>query len=453
MSNQENLSSLATGKIVTIHTLVVLGVVLGFGAINIFSGAVLFGIIIIVAGALVCGCVQLLRNKKSSTFRGMLLSQAQLLIIIVASVAKHELGQMFALMVASMAIAGIYYSKKNLITHWAVMGAATLLGLFFKEFIYGETGMDTIIKGIAGMHIGAFLIVYLVDCSVKFISDANKAKADADGLLAQVQEQMAETEAMSEQQRKVVAQIAEISSAVNSSAERMLDIAHDINDAADSQQSSIELVSKDISDITEQTQNALEEAEKAAQAASRSTELLNANNAEMQNMLTAYAEIEDSSAQIRNIVATIEDIAFQTNILALNASIEAARAGTAGRGFAVVADEVRNLANKSQQAVSNTAALIDTSLDAVRRGKEIADTVAERMTAVISTAQESESHARDITVMTEKQNAATAAVKERIEQISSVIAQTTQTSEQSTDIAGEVSENARRMDEVVKSFR
>lgn len=258
---------------------------------------------------------------------------------------------------------------------------------------------------------------------------------------------------MNEQQAQVVARIAEISMAVNTSADRMLDIARDINSAADSQQSSIDLVSGDIAAITAESEKSLAEAAQAEKAAKRSTELLNASNAEMQNMLSAYEEIEESSAQIRNIVAAIEDIAFQTNILALNASIEAARAGAAGKGFAVVAEEVRNLANKSQEAVSNTAALIDASLDAVSRGKEIADNVAERMTAVFKTAEESAEHSRIITGMTEKQNESAAAVKERIARISGIVRQTTVTSEQSNAIAAEVADNARRMDDVVRAFR
>ena len=198
---------------------------------------------------------------------------------------------------------------------------------------------------------------------------------------------------------------------------------------------------------------ALDEAEAAAQAAGKSTEMLSESNAEMQHMLNAYAEIEESSAQIRNIVKTIEDIAFQTKILALNASIEAARAGDAGKGFAVVADEVRNLANKSQEAVSNTAALIDSSLESVERGKEIADKVAERMKTVIVTAEQSAEHARTITSMTEQQNSSIEAVKDRMSEISVVIAQTSATAEQSNAIAGEVSENVRRMDDVVGDFR
>lgn len=71
---------------------------------------------------------------------------------------------------------------------------------------------------------------------------------------------------------------------------------------------------------------------------------------EMQHMNLAIQKISNKSTEIHNIIKTIEDIAFQTNILALNASVEAARAGIAGKGFAVVADEVRDLASKSSEA-------------------------------------------------------------------------------------------------------
>jgi len=94
-------------------------------------------------------------------------------------------------------------------------------------------------------------------------------------------------------------------------------------------------------------------------------------NQHMVQMIEAINEINQTSEETSRIIKTIDDIAFQTNLLALNAAVEAARAGEAGAGFAVVANEVRNLAMRAAEAAKNTGALIENTVKAVRRGKEI----------------------------------------------------------------------------------
>ena len=95
------------------------------------------------------------------------------------------------------------------------------------------------------------------------------------------------------------------------------------------------------------------------------------------NLLQAMEDINKNSMEITKINKFLEDISFQTNILALNASVEAARAGSAGGGFATVADEVRSLAAQSAESSQRTSNMISSSLKAVEKGTEYAEKVAE----------------------------------------------------------------------------
>ncbi len=90
----------------------------------------------------------------------------------------------------------------------------------------------------------------------------------------------------------------------------------------------------------------------------------------MEQLIAATKNIDQSSAQISSIIKSIEDISFQTNVLALNPSVEASRAGAAGKGFSVVSDEVRNLASKSAEAARDTNTLIGRSIHDVKTGTE-----------------------------------------------------------------------------------
>lgn len=91
----------------------------------------------------------------------------------------------------------------------------------------------------------------------------------------------------------------------------------------------------------------------------------------MSVLTESMKEISSAGEKTRDVIKTIEEIAFQTNLLALNAAVEAARAGESGAGFAVVAEEVRNLAMRSSDAAGGTAKLIQTSADGITNGSNL----------------------------------------------------------------------------------
>lgn len=265
-----------------------------------------------------------------------------------------------------------------------------------------------------------------------------------------------------------------IGESANTLRERMKDVIESINISADEVYSGSEQIangasvladgttrqaaasqelSASLEDISHNISLNASNAEKAQALSNNSIDMVNKQNAEIGNMLAAMDNIENSAAEISKIIKAIEDIAFQTNILALNAAVEAARAGAAGKGFAVVADEVRNLANRSAEAVQNTSALIQTSIESVEKGTGLAERAAEKMSGVMDTAEKSAEHARHIAELTDRQTRAIESVRNQLEQIMITIRRNSQTSVESTDIARAVAREASRMDEIVKEFR
>lgn len=443
----------ASEKMVRLHIIIVFLVCVAFGLINALTGAVAMGIIISAAGVVTALVSYTVLRKTSTTVRGTIISLVQMMIIIIMSSAKHELHGMFPLMGAAMTIAAIYYNKNNLFANWALIDIAGIIGIIFKDFFYAGTSLDTVIKGLLGLNICAALVVYLVDCSLNYIKDSEKSAEEANTLVDKVQEQMESSKKLVAQQKRVVERIADISEKVNESASLMSNVAERISSAAEEQERTITQIADDITRISEETQNSFDESANVSEAAGESTEMIRANNEEMQHMLTAMTDISDSSKKIESIIKTIEDIAFQTNILALNAAVEAARAGAAGKGFAVVADEVRNLATKSAEAANSTSALIKESLTAVANGMKIAKATADRMNGVIEYSEKSAKHAGIINELTGRQVDAITSLKDKIEQISQVVAQNVQTSVESSEIARSVSEEVGQMEEIVSDFR
>lgn len=170
-------------------------------------------------------------------------------------------------------------------------------------------------------------------------------------------------------------------------------------------------------------------------------------------MVEVVQGIQESSRRIADIIGVIDGIAFQTNILALNAAVEAARAGEQGRGFAVVASEVRNLATRSASAAREIKALIQTSVERVQAGSDLARDAGTTMAEVVGSIRQVSSLMEEISQASAAQTADMQRVTQAIVRMDEVTQQNAALVEESAAAAGHLSGQARQMVEAVAVFR
>lgn len=236
--------------------------------------------------------------------------------------------------------------------------------------------------------------------------------------------------------------IISVSDQVTAGADQVSSDAQTIAQGASEQAASIQELSASISEVSE---IARKNAQAAVQAKSFTAEagvLMSKSSEDMGQLRGAMDKIYESSTNISKIIKTIEDIAFQTNILAINAAIEAASAGAAGKGFAVVADEVRNLSQKSAEAAKSTTTLIKTSVAAVEEGAELVERTNESFNQLAEKTKEIERIMDSIATGAESQSTAISQISVGIEQVGSIVSITSATSEESAAASIQLKEQA-----------
>ena len=240
---------------------------------------------------------------------------------------------------------------------------------------------------------------------------------------------------------------------VNAGASSVADTSTRLAQGVSEQTEALKKLTDDMTAIIERVHETDESTIAARELAGSAKSKIEKSSREMDKLLEAMNEISRMSIEMANIIKTIDGIAFQTNILALNASIEAARAGVAGKGFTVVAEEVRMLASKSAEAANRTSELLQQTTDAVTEGVQLANSTANALSEAVSDTVSVDENIIKISETTRNESVYMDDIFNSINAISGIVDNTSSSAQSGAASSEELSGQAAMLSGLISEFK
>ena len=300
----------------------------------------------------------------------------------------------------------------------------------------------------------------------KAMDEAQHQEAKASGLLQKMQRVAGEAQLIAEQVTSAAEELSAQADQVSGGADVQRDRTTQTATAMEEMNATVLEVARNSSDSAESAAKAREQAQEGANVVDQAIEAIGQVHALTTTLKQSMDKLGDQTTDIGKIMNVIEDIADQTNLLALNAAIEAARAGEAGRGFAVVADEVRKLAEKTMdatkevgnaiQVIQNGAAdnikSVDTAAEAVDRATKLANQSGEALDHIVQYSDDTSDRVQSIATAAEEQSAASEEINRAVDDINSIANETAEGMNQSAEAITELARLSSKLQALIEEM-